>query len=101
MLKANTKALVLIALLVLTALSLSACAPGANPMENVPPEGGTVAGFWLGLWHGIIAPITFIISIFRSDVRFYEVHNNGIWYNLGFVLGAGILLGGGSRASRR
>src|SRR3990170_604287 len=97
----NRKALVLIALLVLMALWLSACAPGANQLENVPPEGGTVAGFWLGLWHGIIAPITFIISIFRSDVRFYEVHSDGFWYNLGFVLGAGILLGGSSTASRR
>lgn len=97
----NTKLLVMIAILVLMALSLSACAPGANQLENVPREEGTVAGFWPGLWHGIIAPVTFIISIFRSDVRIYEVHNNGIWYNLGFVLGAGILLGGGSGASRR
>src|SRR3990172_13299986 len=97
----NTKVVVLIALLVLMALSLSACAPGANQLENVPPEGGNVAGFWLGLWHGIIAPVTFIISIFRSDVRFYEVHNNGFWYNLGFVIGAGVLFGGSSSASRR
>jgi hypothetical protein len=96
----KTRVLVLIVLLVLIALSLSACAPGANPLEGAPPEGGTVAGFWLGLCHGIIAPITFIISIFRSDVRFYEVHNSGFWYNLGFVLGAGILLGGSSSASR-
>src|SRR3990172_10580358 len=97
----NTKVVVLIALLVLMALSLSACAPGANQLENVPPEGGAVAGFWLGLWHGIIAPVTFIISIFRSDVRFYEVHNSGLWDNLGFVLGAGILLGGSSASRRR
>ncbi len=98
--KMNTKFLGMIALLLLIILLLSACAPGPNPLQNVPPEGGTVAGFWLGLWHGIIAPITFIISIFRSDVHFYEVHNNGFWYNLGFVLGAGVLLGGSS-ASRR
>ncbi len=97
----NARFLILIALLVLIALSLSACAPGANPLQNVPPEGGTIAGFWLGLWHGIIAPITFIISIFRSDVNFYEVHNDGFWSNLGFVLGAGILLGGSSASRRR
>ncbi|TAK32804.1 MAG: hypothetical protein EPO21_14505 [Chloroflexota bacterium] len=97
----NTKPLILIVLLVLVALSLSACAPGANQLQNVPPEGGAVAGFWLGLWQGVIAPITFVISIFRSDINVYEVHNNGIWYNLGFLLGAGVLLGGGSHASRR
>lgn len=97
----NARVLAVIALLGLMALSLSACAPGPNPLENVTPEGGTIAGFWLGLWHGIISPVTFIISIFRSDVRFYEVYNNGLWYNLGFVLGAGIILGGSSSASRR
>ena len=97
----KARALILTATLLLLALSLSGCAPGPNPLENVPPEGGTVAGFWLGLWHGIIAPITFIISLFRSDVRFYEVHNDGLWYNLGFVLGAGILFGGSSASRRR
>jgi len=48
-----------------------------------------------GLWHGLIAPITFIISIFTKNVRFYEVHNTGFWYNFGFVLGAGLFLSGG------
>jgi len=40
-------------------------------------KGGSVAGFWLGLWHGLIAPITFVISLFSDNVNFYEVHNNG------------------------
>jgi hypothetical protein len=30
----------------------------------------------------------------------YEIHNNGNWYNCGFVLGAGVLLGGGGAGSR-
>lgn len=54
-----------------------------------------MAGFWLGLWHGIIAPVTFLISLFTDNVNIYEVHNNGNWYDFGFVLGAGILFGGG------
>ncbi len=74
---------------------LSACAAGANPAVDVAPPDGDVAGFWLGVWHGIIAPLTFIISLFTENVRFYEVHNNGGWYDFGFVLGAGILFGGG------
>lgn len=97
----NRRGLVLATLLIVVALALSACAPGANDLENVPAEGGGVAGFWLGLWHGIISPITFFISLFRPDVSIYEVHNNGAWYNFGFVIGAGILLGGSSRAGRR
>lgn len=100
MLGKNKSTLALAALLVLTALVLAACAPGTNPMENVPPDGGSVAGFWLGLWHGFIAPVTFVLSIFRPDVNLYEVHNNGIWYNLGFAIGASILfgIGHGSRS---
>jgi len=51
------------------------------------------------LWHGIIAPITFIISLFTDSVSMYEVHNTGGWYDFGFVLGVGILFGGGGSAS--
>lgn len=97
----NAKTLRLVALLVMLALLLTACTAGPNPLENVPTESGTVAGFWLGLWHGIISPVTFIISIFVSNVSFYEVHNDGLWYNLGFVLGAGILFGGSAATRRR
>jgi len=71
------------------------CTAGPNKLENTPDEKGKIAGFWKGLWQGLIAPITFIVSIFTRNVRFYEVHNNGFWYNLGFVLGAGLFLSGG------
>jgi hypothetical protein len=89
------RALLVAGVVVTLALALSACAAGANPEVAVPPDGGTVAGFWLGLWHGIISPVTFIISLFTEDVSLYEVHNDGNWYDFGFVLGAGILFGGG------
>ena len=56
-------------------------------------------GFWGGLWHGIIAPVSFVISLFMEDVAVYAVNNNGGWYDFGFVLGAGILFGGGGKAS--
>jgi hypothetical protein len=70
-------------------------------MEKTPDIKGKVSGFWKGIWHGLIAPITFIISIFSESVRFYEVHNSGFWYNLGFVLGAGLFLNGGIFGSRK
>ncbi len=73
----------------------ASCAPGPNVVEKVPNEEGKVAGFLMGIWHGLISPITFIISIFTKSVRFYEVHNNGTWYNFGFVLGAGLFFSGG------
>jgi hypothetical protein len=77
------------------ALFAASCAPGPNALEKKPNEEGKIAGFWRGLWHGLISPITFIISIFTKSVRFYEVHNNGNWYNFGFILGAGLFLSGG------
>jgi hypothetical protein len=56
--------------------------PGAQP-----------AGFWGGLWHGIIAPITFIVSLFAKEVSIYETNNNGRWYEFGFMLGIGAYAG--------
>ena len=69
-------------------------APGPNQMANIENEAGKVAGFWQGLWHGMTAPITFIMSLFKDDIGVYELHNNGRWYNLGFILGLIISLGG-------
>jgi len=46
-------------------------------------------------------PISFVISLFTDSINIYDVHNNGNWYNFGFVLGAIVLPGGGARASRR
>jgi hypothetical protein len=88
------------ALVLLAAIALTACAAGPNPELGSPAPDGTVAGFWLGLWHGLIAPVTFVVSLFNSDVGIYEVHNNGGWYNFGFVFGLGALVGGGSSGGR-
>jgi len=90
-------ALVAIVVLVL----LVACVPGPNPEVGTAQQGEKVAGFWRGLWQGIIAPVTFFISLFTDDVSVYEVHNKGNWYDFGFVLGAGILFGGGFLGSRK
>jgi hypothetical protein len=81
--------------LVILLMVLAACTAGPNPAEKTANTEGKVAGFWFGLWHGLISPVTFIISLFSKSVRLYEVHNNGGWYNFGFVLGAGLFLSGG------
>lgn len=88
-------------IVILLIFVLASCAPGPNDLEKTPDSEGKVSGFWKGIWHGFIAPITFIISIFSRSVRLYEVHNSGFWYNLGFVLGAGLFLQGGILGSRK
>jgi len=69
-------------------------APGPNALVMSPDEKGKVAGFWRGFLHGSIAPITFIISLFNHNVHMYEVHNNGGWYNFGYLLGLSVIFGG-------
>lgn len=88
----------LLPLLALVALLLlSSCAAGPNPAAGTGEE---PAGFLLGLWHGIILPVTFVISLFTDDVSVYEVVNNGNWYDFGFFLGVMLSLGGGGAGAR-
>jgi len=75
--------------------ALAGCAAGTNPAART---GADAAGFWWGLWHGVIAPVTFVVSLFDHDVSIYEVQNNGGWYDLGFLLGLSCVFGGGGRA---
>jgi hypothetical protein len=88
------KKITVLFLLALLLFSIS-CAPGPNQLKKTPNAEGKIAGFWLGVWHGLIAPITFIVSLFSDKVGIYDVHNSGNWYNFGFVLGAGLFLSGG------
>lgn len=74
---------------------------GCLPEANAQVEVSQAPGFWLGLWHGIIAPLSFVISLFSSSVGMYEVHNNGGWYDFGFLIGLGMLHGGGAVGRRR
>jgi hypothetical protein len=67
-------------------------APGPNPLVNQPDEAGLVARAGAGLWHGIIAPVTLVLSFFNSDVHMYEVHNAGSEYDLGFLLGLAVVI---------
>jgi hypothetical protein len=97
------KKAVLLSLLMAVALIAAACTAGPNELRNQPDEDGDVAGFWQGLWHGIISPFTFVISLFSKNITVYEVHNNGGWYTFGFLIGASMIFGGsgGGAASRR
>jgi hypothetical protein len=77
-------------------LVCAGCAAGTERFASAP------AGFWNGLWHGFILIVTFVISLFSENVRMYEPNNVGTLYDLGFLLGAMVTLGGGAgHRSRR
>ncbi len=98
--RAMNKRSLLLLLAIAVLVLLAGCAPSVNELANVPSRTGVVAGFWRGLWNGVIAPVTFIISLFDKNVQMYDVHNNGGWYNLGFFLGVTALFGGGAGGAR-
>lgn len=88
-------------LLLLMVSTLAGCAPGPNLSKGLATEQGRIAGFWLGLWQGFIAPFVFVISLFKTGVNIYEVHNNGNWYNLGYLFGLACFFGGSGNRARR
>lgn len=70
---------------------------GSNSKYAEPGAGP--AGFWAGFWHGLISPITFIVSLFNSGVRIYETNNNGRWYDFGFLIGVSGAFGSSGSAA--
>ena len=92
---------ILVIAAIMVMLLLAGCAAGPNPTLNAIDAAGKTAGFWSGLWHGVISPVTFIISLFNKHVNIYDVYNNGNWYNFGFILGVLIIFGGGGQGAKR
>lgn len=76
-------------------LLLAGCAAGPNPAASAAGPGA--AGFWQGLWHGLISPVTFIVSLFNDKVSVYEVVNTGHWYDAGFMAGVCAVFSGAGR----
>ncbi len=70
----------LVVLVVLTLLLCSSCLATAVAEEANP------AGFFLGIWHGWIAPIALIARLFNPIYRIYETNNTGWWYEFGFYI---------------
>ncbi len=95
------KRLFFISIAILAMLLLVGCAAGTNPTVDVLDADGKSVGFWSGLWHGVISPITFLISLPSDNVNVYEVHNSGNWYDFGFMFGVSLIFGGGARAAKR
>lgn len=95
------KKTVLILMCVIILIVLTGCVAGSNQLRNTAREESKPAGFWHGLLHGFISPVTFIISLFNKSVNIYEVHNSGSWYNFGFMLGIMCMFSGSGRAGCR
>ncbi len=74
-------------------LILTACAR-ASEVATAPDA----PGFLLGLWHGFIFPVAWVISLFLNNVAIYAVPNNGGWYDFGYFLGI-VVFGVGARRS--
>lgn len=70
----------------------------AGPNSKYRQSGASPAGFLAGLWHGVIFPITFFVSLFNMNVRIYETNNSGRWYDFGFLIGASSSLGSSGSA---
>ena len=75
-------------------LALTACA-ATQQADAVAPQ---APGFLLGLWHGFIFPVAWIVSLFAPNVAIYAVPNNGGWYDFGYFLGI-VVFGVGARKS--
>jgi hypothetical protein len=82
------KRLALLAALV----SLAACAA----TQDAAAVTAAAPGFWLGLWHGFIFPVAWVVSLFAPNVAVYAVPNNGGWYDFGYFLGI-VVFGVGAR----
>lgn len=94
----KTKKLILLTtFMVLVLFFFSSCAT----VQHIDDcTSGHTYGFLGGLWHGIIAPVSFIGSLVSDHIAVWAVNNNGGWYTFGFLIGVGGLGFGGSKASR-
>ena len=68
-------------LLTIALITAAGCMPGDGEYTEDQP-----AGFFWGVWHGLIAPISLIWGLFNSEIRLYEPLNTGWAYDLGFYL---------------
>jgi hypothetical protein len=76
---------------------LTACAATQAP-DAVAPQ---APGFLLGLWHGFIFPVAWVVSLFVSNVAIYAVPNNGGWYDFGYFLGIVVFGVGAKKGGER
>lgn len=62
-------------------LGLAGCVPGDGSCTAADP-----AGFWSGIWHGWVAPVSLVWGLLDPAVRVYEAQNTGWWYDFGYYM---------------
>lgn len=77
----KVRTLVAVAAILIVAASTAACLPGGGAASASQP-----AGFFLGVWHGWLAPLSLILGLFEPGGGIYEVHNTGLGYDFGFYI---------------
>lgn len=77
----SKRILIIICIIALMLITLTGCVPGDGTYTISQP-----AGFFWGIWHGWVAPISLIIGLFDHNIRIYETMNTGWWYDLGFYI---------------
>jgi len=91
----RSKILALLVLVIATLL-LSGCFPGEIRQADTSPP-----GFFRGIWHGWIAPVSLIVQLFNSQVRIYAPNNSGWWYDFGYYIAVISGFGGLSLARKK
>jgi len=60
---------------------MTGCVPGDGTNTSANP-----AGFFWGIWHGWLAPLSLIIGLFNQNIRVYEIYNTGWWYDFRYYI---------------
>ena len=81
----------LMAIVSLAIFTVIGCLPGDGAATEYKP-----AGFFSGIWHGLLCWLSLIISVFNDNIRIYEIDNSGWWYDLGYLLGISAIGSGGA-----
>ena len=84
-----------IALLILLVL-LTGCMAGISPQFDTQQ-----AGFFYGIWHGWLAPLSLILKFFNPEHSIYEINNTGLGYEFGFYMAIISGFGGLSLARKK
>jgi hypothetical protein len=88
----KSKSLLICISICLCLFTLSSCAPSGDTSKEY--------GFFSGILHGFIFVFALIGKVFGGDHGLYAANNTGFFYWIGFLIGIGVI-GGGGAASRR
>lgn len=92
----HMRKMIFLALVLAFVMSMTGCMPGDGTYTAAKP-----AGFFWGIWHGWIAPISLIVGFFNRSIRIYEPMNTGWFYDFGFYLSVISGFGGLSLSRKR